>query len=215
MNKLNITKQTKETTWKDEAGIPIPAARISKAEKLRETLAFNLATKAAKLNEQLTACKDEMKQACDAVVEAARAEAKMANKEAKETKGNFTWFNFDRSIKVECTINDQIAFDDLLLQMCKEKLDEFLNRALHGSDNAEMISQLVKDAFSNTRGKLDAKKVMNLLKYEDKVQSSLYKEAMKFLRESIRKPGSKTYYRVAVKKEDGQYEVINLNISSI
>lgn len=215
MEKLNISKQTKEKIWKDEAGIPIPAERVSKAEKLRETLSFDLAKKALKLNEQLTGFKDEMKQACDAVVEAVRAEAKLAQKENKETKGNFTWFNFNRSLKVEQTINEQIAFDDIKIALCKEKLDEFLNRAMHGSDNAEMISQLVKDAFSTTRGKLDAKKVMSLLKYEDKIESILYKDAMKFLRESIHRPGSKTYYRVSIKKEDGSYEPINLNISSI
>ncbi|HLP52249.1 MAG TPA: DUF3164 family protein [Chitinophagales bacterium] len=210
-----MTNQTKEQTWKDEAGIPVPGVRITKSEKLREAAAYKLAKGALKLNSDLTSFKDEMRKQCEAVVDCVRREAQMQDKAAKETKGNFTWYNFDRSIRVECSINEQIEFDDTLLALCKEKLDEFLHRTMGGSENAELVSNLVKDAFSNTRGRLDAKKVMSLLKYETKIESSLYKEAMDFLKRSIRRPGSKTYYRVSVKNAEGGYDTINLNISSI
>jgi hypothetical protein len=128
-------------------------------------------------------------------------------------KGNYTWFNFDRSVKIEVSVNERIEFDDLTIKACKEKLDEFLSENV--TSKHEMIKQIVTDAFSTTRGKLDAKKVMSLLRYKDKVKDALFLESMELLEKSIRRPDSKTYYRISERMEDGGYRVIDLNFSSI
>ena len=210
---MNVKKQTpSDKLWKDETGLEVPFNRITKSEKLREVKSYQLVTEAAKINAKLKEFKEMIREACTDVANAVREENKMVK---KDSKGNFTWFNFDRSIMVECNINDQIAFDDTLITMAKEKLDEYMNRAIHGSDEAEFLNKIIKDAFSTRNGKLDTKKVMGLLKHEDETKSILYKEAMGFIRKSIRRPHSKTYYRVSVKNTDGGYDVINLNFSSI
>lgn len=208
-----IIKQTPaQKIWKDEAGLEIPFNRITKSEKLRENLSFALAQEAKKISGKLADFKTVIREACQEVADAVRAEN---NVEKKDSKGNFTWYNFDRSIKVECSINEQIDFDDTLIQLCQDKLTEFLNRSLEGSENALMVRELVQDAFQTSKGKLDAKKVMSLLKHKAKIKSVLYAEAMGFLEQSIRRPDSKTYYRVSIKNGEGGYDVINLNFSSI
>lgn len=210
---MNVKKQTpSDKLWKDETGLEVPFNRITKSEKLREVKSYQLVTEAAKINAKLKEFKELIREACTDVANAVREENKMVK---KDSKGNFIWFNFDRSIMVECNINEQIAFDDTLIALCQEKLNEFLSRTLEGSDNAIMIRELVKDGFENTRGRLDAKKVMSLLKHKSKIDSKLYQDAMGFLEQSIRRPESKTYYRVSVKNGEGKYDVINLNFSSI
>ncbi|HEY0262690.1 MAG TPA: DUF3164 family protein [Chitinophagales bacterium] len=160
---MEIKKQIGNEFWTDEAKVNIPANRIRKSEKLRETSAYNLAKEASKINELLLKFKDNISKACEAVTQAVRAEADVQNKEGK---GNFTWFNFDRSIKIECSVSEQISFDDTLIGLCKEKLDEYLSASLAGSSDSELINQLVQDAFQNTKGRLDAKKVMTLSRAE-------------------------------------------------
>ena len=79
----------------------------------------------------------------------------------------------------------------------------------------DFIKQMITDAFSTTKGKLDAKKVMSLLRYKSKVKTPLFLEAMDHLENSIRRPDSKQYFRVFGKLEDGSYQLIDLNFSSI
>jgi hypothetical protein len=78
-----------------------------------------------------------------------------------------------------------------------------------------MIKQIVTDAFSTTRGKLDAKKVMSLLRYKDKVKDALFLESMELLEKSIRRPDSRIYHRISERQPDGSYKAIDLNFSSI
>ncbi len=137
-------------------------------------------------------------------------ESKSVNKQAK---GNFTWFNFDRSIKIEVSINDRIEFDDLTMKACKEKFDEFLG--LNLDEKQAFVKELINEAFSTSRGKLDAKKVMSLMKYRTKIKDTLFQDALDLLEQSIRRPDSRTYFRVWKKADDGQYKNIDLNFSSI
>jgi tRNA nucleotidyltransferase/poly(A) polymerase len=130
-----------------------------------------------------------------------------------DSKGNFTWFNFDRSVKVEVSIADRIDFDDLTITACKDKLDEFLDQNLDSKQ--EFVKQLVTDAFSTSRGKLDAKKVMSLLKYRTKIKSDLFQEALNLLESAIRRPDSRTYFRIWERDKSGEYKLIDLNFSSI
>src|SRR5690606_379589 len=127
--------------------------------------------------------------------------------------GNFTWHNFDRSLKIEVSINERIQFDDLTITACKDKLNQLIDANNEGK--VESIKDMVNDAFSTSRGKLDAKKVMSLLKYKSRIKAPVFQEAMVLLEESIRRPDSKVYFRIWKKNQDGKYENIDLNFSSI
>lgn len=205
-------KEQKKTdsVWIDETGMQIPFNRTRASERLRERSANVLLKKAQSINELLHEYKELVKKASEDVYNAVLKENDIAK---KDSKGNFSWYNFDRSIKVEVSINERIDFDETLISLCKSKLDEFIDDNLQGVDL--FVKELVNDAFQNTKGKLDSKKVMSLLKHRSKIKDHRYQEAMALLEKSIRRPDSKTYFRIAVKDAEGKYQYIDLNFSSI
>lgn len=200
---------TKDKVWVDEAGTRIPFNRVTKVERLKERQAASLHVEAVRINKQLASFKEKIRKICDEVYAAVMAE----NGAKTDAKGNFTWYNFDRSIKVEVNINDRIDFDDLTIKASKEKFDEFLDDNIEGK--AEFAKELVSDAFSTSRGKLDAKKVLSLLKYRQKIKDAKFQEAITLLEKSIRRPGSRTYFRIWQLDAEGKYQNIDLNFSSI
>jgi len=199
---------SKDKMWSDEQGMKIPFTRTTSVERLMEASSAKLLKEAKKVNTALLDFKEHMKEVCDKVFQ-----DYMESKDAPPTKGNFTWYNFDRSIKVEVAISDRIEFDDLGITACKAKLDEFIDNNVEGKK--EFVKQLISEAFSTSRGKLDAKKVMGLLKYRSKIKDSQFQSALSLLEESIRRPDSKTYFRIWEKRADGGWENIDLNFSSL
>lgn len=199
-----------DKVWRDESGQDIPVNRLRRSEKLREQMAFKIANNASKLSKLLAEQKDLMKEATQAVVLAIIEEN---DGKKRDTKGNVTWYNFDGTIKVEANIQDRIEFDTTLLDQCKGKLDQLLNENLTSKD--VFIKDIVMSAFETSRGSLDTKKVLSLKKHSSRIKHPLYQEAMDLLDKSIRRPDSRTYYRVWRKDENGQYQNIDLNFSSI
>lgn len=204
---VNI-QQSSATSWSDEKGTKVPYSYVSKFDKLTEKKSGQIVKKALQINQRMVEFKKEVSEICEQIY----TEFMLANA-GKTGKGNFTWFNFDRSIKIEVSINDRIEFDDLHIEACKSKLDEFLEKNVESSD--EFIKQMVLDAFETSRGNLDAKKVMSLLRYKSKIKSSLFSEAMELLEKSIRKPDSKKYFRIWAKDMNGKYQNVDLNFSSL
>jgi hypothetical protein len=204
-----MKQEIKDKFWINEAGDKVQVGYINKSDRLKERHAHTLLVRAKSLNEKLTEFKELSQRLNDEVLKAAMDDFKAS----PVGKGNYTWFNFDRSIKIEVSVNERIEFDDLTIKACKEKLDDFLNANVESKH--EMIKQIVTDAFSTTRGKLDAKKVMSLLRYKDKVKDALFLESMELLEKSIRRPESRTYYRISERQADGSYHIIDLNFSSI
>lgn len=202
-------QKTTDQFWIDETGNKIQFSRTTKSERLQEHQAFKICKEAQRLNADLTQFKERIKTICQKVYDTF-----MEDKNVTKTgKGNFTWYNFDRSIKIAVNINERIEFDELGIAACKNQLDEFLSGSVESKDEA--IKALVMDAFNNTKGRLDAKKVMNLLRYKSKISHKLFQDAMTSLENSIRRPDSKTYFQVWVKNEEGEYQAIDLNFSSI
>jgi hypothetical protein len=204
-----ITQKSSDKLWKDEGGFEIPFSRTTQSERLMERKSAKLLKGAKSLNKRLKAFKNEVRDICTEVYDKYMEE----QKNDKKTKGNFTWYNFNRSIKIEVSVNERIEFDDLGIIACKDKLDEFLNNNVEAKN--EFIKQLVMDAFETSKGKLDTKKVMGLLRYRSKIKAKAFQEALDLIEKSIRRPDSKTYFRIWAKNEEGKYENLDLNFSSI
>lgn len=208
-NKVTTFKST-DAEWIDESGTAIPYNRITKAERLMERSSAKILKTALRVNKTLITFKELIRDLSTQAYEAFMEE-KNSN---RESKGNFTWYNFNRSIKIEVSINEPIQFDSLTITAAKEKFDAFLDANIE-SKNA-FVKEMVVDAFETQRsGSLDTKRVMNLTRYESKINDALFSEAVKLINESIRRPKSKTYFRVWLRDDAGEYQNIDLNLSSI
>ncbi|MEI6683452.1 MAG: DUF3164 family protein [Bacteroidota bacterium] len=204
-----MTQKVKDGAWKDESGADVPVEYITPGMRLRERSAAQLMTEAKRISKRLDEFKQLMDKLCGDVYKKAMEEYKAK----PDGKGNFTWFNFDRSIKIEVSISERIDFDDLAIEASKSKLDAFLSENI--DSKIEFVKDLVTDAFSTSRGKIDSKKIMQLMKYRTKISHPLFQEAINILTDGIRKPGSKTYFRIWERGEDNSYQLIDLNFSSI
>ena len=204
--------QIKEKSWTDESGIQIPANRVSKAEKIKERNAATLLKEAQHANTVLTALKRHFKELSQQAYEAAISELEGV----EAGKGNYTWYNFDRSVKIEVNVNEQIAFDDILIQAAKQKLDDFLTE--HTNTVDEMIRSIILHAFETSKGRLDTKRIMSLIAHSSRVDEKkypAYHEAIRLVQKAIHKPSSRTYYRISLRDSQGDYQAIELNFSAI
>lgn len=211
MNQPNIQKNGH--SWIDEVGLEIPFNRLNKVEITKEMYAGKIYKEACKINKSLQAFMAMIAFANEEVNKAIDKENQALNKKCKQTKGNFTWFNFDRSIKIEVNVNETVKFDEAKIATARELFDSFIDKNVQGTD--DIVRQLINTAFANTRGGLDSKKVLSLLKYRTKIKDKQFQAALDLIQDSISRPSSKRYFRVWVKNEEGAYENIELNFSSI
>ncbi len=195
--------------WTDEAGTLIPYNRTTKIERLMEISSAKLLREAKKINQALASYKDMIREESLSLFEAFMQEKEVK----KQHKGNFTWHNFDRSIKIEVSVSERITFDDLTITAAREKLDEFLEANINGK--VDFVKELVNDAFKTSRGQLDSKKVMSLMKYRSKIKDESFLSALNLIEESIRRPESKVYYKISERDDAGQYQNVELNLSNI
>jgi hypothetical protein len=209
MEQLTYRVQKVNTNWQDETGVAIPFNRLSKLEKIKEQVSGMIIRDSLKINKSLT----EFKGKIEGYMEQINNELYKDKKRPKDWKGNFTFYNFDRTLKIEVNINETIRFDDALISSARECLDEFIKKNVTGTD--EVVRALINSAFHNTKGGLDAKKVLSLMKYRTKIKAAQFQEALNLIEQSISRDTSKKYFRVWAKDTNGQYQNIDLNFSSI
>lgn len=206
-----VTYQTKKDKfWVDEAGNAVPYSTLKSREKVAEKVTHDIYFKAIKVAQALVALKAFIKKKVDEAIEAFHADY-----EGKRTnfKGNYTFTNFNGSIKVEVSVSNPIKFDDMTIQMAKAQLDDFLREGI--SARNEAVKEMVMDAFSTSRGKMDVKKILALKRYTDRINDSRYSKAMQMIDQAIRRPATATYYRVWALNDEGKYVTIPLSIVDV
>lgn len=203
------TQTSKDKTWMDEQGLEVPYSRVTPVEKLKEKYAASIVKDAQALNNKLGDFKASIRAMCEEVFN----HVMTASERKKATKGNFTWYNFSGSVKIEVSINENIDFDGLLIEKAKQKLLELVGESI--SKDKAFIKELVLSAFQTSKGKLDTKKILGLKKHASRINDKRYHEAMQFIDDSIRRPSSTTYFRVWVKDDTGKFQNIDLNFSSL
>ncbi|MEZ2337658.1 DUF3164 family protein [Mucilaginibacter sp. RCC_168] len=212
MNTLTIKAQAvKEPFWLDEEGKRVDIKRITPYERQSERAVYNIAKQAMAINKQLADFKTKVNKEATELYQAFIIENN--GKPKGKGKGGNTVYNFDRSIKLEVSIGQPITFDDNLIDLAKQKLDEILEDGLQGAK--DFIKEWIMGAFETSRGKMDTKRVLGLSKYESRVDDPRYTEAMALIKRAIRRPESKEYFRVWVKGQNNQYQDIQLNFSAI
>lgn len=209
--KTQINQQkSSNADWKDESGKEIPFARTTAYERLSERTTASIAKKAMKLHADLVAFKTAIRNEAAALYEAF---CKENNGKIGQGKGNATFYNFDRSIKIEVAVGEPITFDENTIMLAKQKLDELLNDGLDGAK--DWVKELVMDAFQTSRGKMDPSKILGLRRHKKRINDIRYDEVMDLIDKGIRRPKTKEYHRVWVKGDNGKYYDIQLNFSAI
>ena len=207
-----INQTSKDANWIDETGNSIPFNRTTKSERLKEKYSNKILKEAQNATEKLKSLRDLMDVAIGEILEECRIE----NSVKLDGKGNFTWYNFNRSIRVEVNINELITFDEIKLESAKEKLSSLIRDNTNGDD---FILSIVEQAFQTTTGKLDTKRILSLKKHTSRIVNlsikNTWQEAMDLIDQSISRPTSKKYMKVYLKDETGEYQNIQLNFSSL
>lgn len=207
---IQIPQQKPGVAWLDESGVSIPYDRITKTERDREKLTAAIAKKATKVSDELTELKQFLVDKCGEAWEQYIKEYK-GDKSAH--KGNFTFFNFDRSIRIEVNVSEPIKFDDGIIQIAKQKLDAYLNEGITTSN--DFIKEIVMSAFETRRGQMDVDKVLALKKYTTRINDERYTECMNLIDQAIRKPASKRYYKISIRNSGGEYVPVILDLAGV
>ncbi len=206
---------TKDAHWTDASGAKVPLKFVPSSAKSAESLAGKIFKNAITVEQQLSDLHKQMKEAVEEVANAIKIEYSLKNKgkEKKPGKGAITWYNFDRSLKIEASVNEIPKWDGSLLSAAHGLLKEYISGAI-GEAN-ELIKGLVNDAFANNKGGVDSKKILQILRYEDKIKNAKFQKACELLKQAQSIDKTKLYMRVWAKEDNGEYRDINLNFSSI
>lgn len=205
---------SKDATWTNAAGDKVPLKFVPLTDRVKEKIASTLHKHAVALETELKMLHGTMDAACAEISIRVREDYELKNgKKPKPTKGNMTWYSFDNSIKVEANVNEVVKWDDAMMHEAKGLLNEYLDSQL--TDNQALIKKLVNDAFSNTKGAIDSRKVFQLLKYDGQINSSKFSKACDIMRNAQMIDRTKLYMCISERQEDGSYRQINLNFSSI
>lgn len=191
--------------WIDHEGNQVPAQYVPTLDKKKDRTAHKLAKKARWINEKLAEFKEKLFTECDGIWEEMLKAADVRTGE----KG-YTIHSFDKSIKVEVSQSQRIEFDDQI-QLAKAKLFEWLDTKLDENDGD--IRQVVHHAFETRKGKLDTDRVLSLFRL--KIKDKLWNEAMDLVKGSVQRNISRRYARIYVKDQQGQYQLLDLNFSSV
>lgn len=206
-----MIQTAKQQTWTDSSGTSVPFNRVTANERKKEVAAARLLKSAFSLAEQLAEFKLQIEKASKEFYEEVLKKHK--GDTDKKPKGNYTWYNFDKSVRIEVNATERIEFQEPEIGLAKQKLDAFISDSLGSAD--AFVHQLVNDAFQNNKGSLDAKKVLGLIKYRSKTKAVKFHEALDLIEKSIDRNSGKIYYKIASKNDKGEYEYIKLNISDL
>lgn len=204
----------KDTTWTNASGDQVPVKFVPKSDKVKEVLAGKIHKAALNAESVLLALHTQMKEAMAEIKQMVMNEYQLKYKKEKSAgKGSFVWYNFDKSLKIEANVDDIVKWDSSLMTEALTLLNQYLESNL--SDANILIKNLVNDAFANTKGMIDSRKVFQILKYEKDIKNTKFQKACELMKAAQGIDKTKLYMRVWEKAENGEYRSINLNFSSI
>jgi hypothetical protein len=196
-----------DKVWHNHRGAKVPREYVPDLDKKKETVVGKIYNKAEKLSERLAAFKEEAFNEVDEIYE---EELKRAEIDPSERKGNYTLTSFDKSVKIEINVSDRIEFDENI-EFAQVKFREFIALKTKGTD--QELAELVNQAFSTRKGKLDTKRVLSLFSY--KITHPVWLQGLEFVKKSMSTNSSVRYMEISAKDKNGDYKAVKLNFSSI
>ncbi len=203
----------KEATWVNAMGDQVPLKFVPASDKKKELLATTIYKDAVIIEARLADLHKFMTDAFAQVHQSILDEYAIKGKEKKAGKGSLTWFNFDKSIKIEVDVNELSKWDEALMTEALALLNKYISSGM--DEGKELIKELVTSAFATKRGMVDSKKVFQIIKFKNKTTNKTFLQACTLLEQAHSLDRTKSYMRVWEKTETGEYRNINLSFSSI
>ena len=192
----------------DAKGNLVPLANIKEIDQLRDELVMEIAGKAHKVQQQMTAFKADSMADIAAFVQlsADRYDVAVGGK-----KGNVTLHSFDGQYRVNLSMQDTLVFDEGLLA-AKALIDECINEWTEGSRSE--LKTLINAAFQvDKEGNISTARVLGLRRLE--IKDEKWQRAMEALSDSLQVHTSKQFVRVYKRDEAGDYQLMNLDIAKV
>jgi hypothetical protein len=202
-----MIQKAKDSKWTDHRGNEVPRQYVDRFDVKKEAVIGKLTTDAMALNRRLAQFKEKAFGEADELYAEMLKNADLAR---SDRKGNYTLYNFDKSVKLTVDVSDRIEFDENI-NFAQQKINDFLVEKTNGAD-AE-LAVLVNNAFSTTKGRLDTKRIFQL--FQLKITHPLWQQAMDLIRKSIQTNSSVRYLTFYTRGAGDKYDIINLNFSNV
>ena len=204
--KASDTKEQKYMT--DTMGRQVPEEMVKDIDKLRDMVVRQITDEALQMKGVLNQFKEKTRNHILSFVEKSHGDygVKWGGK-----KGNITLLTYDGKYKLMVAMNDNITFDERL-QVARELISKCINKWSDGARNE--IRVLVNDAFQvDKTGKISTARVLGLRRLN--IQDTDWKKAMTAITESIQVTGTKQYLRVYERDDNGEYQMIPLDVAAL
>ncbi len=214
MNTKNPAEMT--TTELEELLVKKRQAELKAVQKEKEqyelnrnTVVHSLAKTAKEIAALLAVFNTEAREAMEEQKEALAKYGKIRG----NSKGGFQLNNADGNLRVVYQYKSISTYDERA-DKAEELLKDFLNDTIKKKDKDmhEIIMSLLE---RNSKGQLEYSRVQSIYKHESKYSDARWTEAIKLFKESFTVSDSKMQIYFYEKNENGQYEPINLNFSSL
>jgi len=192
----------------DCQGRQVPEELVKDIDKLRDQMVRRIADEAVKMKDVLNQFKERIRDEIYSFVEKSAGEygVKWGGK-----KGNITLNTYDGKYRLLVQMNDNITFDERL-QVARELIGKCLNKWSDGA--RQEIKLLVNDAFQvDKTGKISTARVLGLRRLD--IQDKDWQKAMTAITESIQITGTKQYLRVYERDDNGEYQMIPLDVAAL
>lgn len=192
----------------DAKGNLVPVENIKKIDLLRDDLVLDLVSKAKAVQKSLTEFKTSAMNDIAAFVElsAERYDAKLGGK-----KGNISLHSFDGAYRVQVAMQDSLVFDEGL-HAAKALIDECINEWTANSRTE--LKTLINAAFQvDKEGNISTARVLGLRRLQ--IDDEKWQRAMNALSDSLQVHTSKAYMRVYKRDDQGEYQLMNLDVAKV
>ena len=200
-------KRVPDGCMENAVGHFVPIESIEAIDLARDQFVKGVIVKTKELAEVIEAFKRQLEADIQAFVDLS---AEKYNVKAGAVSAKLVpLMTFDGRYKVTREIADQIDFNERL-QIAKQLADECLEE--WGETADYKVRAILADAFqTNRKGRINVKKLLGLRKFN--FEEPKWKQAMAAVADAVTVVGTKPYYRMHERDDDGNYNQIKIDFS--
>lgn len=155
----------------------------------------------------------EFKEYCHIEMERQAESLNHYGKIRSNSKGGFSVTNSDDTLRVTRRRDTEPVWDERSVKAV-ELIKDFLSETIKKRD-VKLYQILMGFLERNANGDLEYSRVMDLISHEDKYDDNRWKEGLKLIKESFSNHFKGYGYEFKVKGDDGKWQNILLNFSSL